>query len=77
MIKNPISFLSEDIHGSLIDIASEVLGKARKKKKPCIMTNDILDLCDRRRRLKKRRKDGPVAMQQYSEFNQEIRRKTK
>ena len=39
--------------------ASEVLGKARQKKK-LQMTNDILDLCDRRRSLKKRRKEHPM-----------------
>ena len=36
---------------------------------------DILDQCDMGRSLEKRRKDGPVAIQKYSEVNQEIRRK--
>ena len=70
-IANP----TENIHGALVDTASEVLGKARKKEKPC-MTNDILDLRDRRS-LKKRRQGGPLAIQNYSQVNQAIRRKMK
>ena len=41
------------------------------------MTNDIPDLCDRRRSLKKRRKEGPLAIQNYSQVNHAIRRKMK
>ena len=51
--------ITENIHGALVDTASEVLRKARKTKKSW-MTNDILDLSDRRRSLKKRRKEGPL-----------------
>ena len=52
--------------------------KKTKKKKPW-MTNDILDLCNRRRSLKKRRKEGrsPLAIQNYSQVNKAIRRKVK
>ena len=66
----------EDWRQHSIDTASEVLGNTRKNKKPW-MTNDILDLCDRRRSFKKRTKNGPVPMQKYSEVNQEIRRRMK
>ena len=55
--------IAENIHGALgaiTDTAPEVLGKARKKKKPQ-MTDDILHLCDRTRSVNKRRKDSPVA----------------
>ena len=65
--------LTENIHGALDDTASQVLSKAKKPR----MTNDILDLCDRRRRLNKRRKEGPLAMQNYSQVNQVLRRKMK
>ena len=41
------------------------------------MTNDILDLSNRRRSLKKTRKGDHLAMQNYSEVNQEVRRKMK
>ena len=41
------------------------------------MTNDILGVCDRRRSLKKRREEGPLAIQNYNQVNQAIRRKMK
>ena len=41
------------------------------------MTSDILDLCGRRRSPKKRRKEGPLAMQNYSQVHQAIRGKLK
>ena len=63
----------ENIHGALVNTASEVLGKARKKKP--WMTNDILHLCDRRRRLKKRINEDHLAMQNHSQVNEVIRRK--
>ena len=60
-LKENIDNLAENIHGALDNTASEVLGQARKKN--LWMTNDVLDLCDRRMRLKKRRKGGQLAMQ--------------
>ena len=42
------------------------------------MTNDILDLCDRKSgSIKKGRKEGPLAIQNYSKVNQAITRKMK
>ena len=76
LLEENIDNFTESIHGALVDTASEVLGKARKKKKPW-MTNDILDLCDRRRSLKNRRQEGPLAIQNNSQVNQAIRRKMK
>ena len=67
---------TENIHGALVDTVSEVLGKARKKEKPW-MTNDILEPRGRRRSLKNRRQEGPLAIQNYSKVNQAIRRKMK
>ena len=61
-----LNLLEENIDNiterALVATASEVLGKTMGKKKPW-MTNDILDLCYRRRSPKKRRKEGPLAMQ--------------
>ena len=71
LLEENIDNLTENIHGALVDTASEVLGKARKKKKPWVI-NDILDLSDRRRSLKKRRKYGPLA---YSQANKVVRKK--
>ena len=47
---------------ALTDEASEILGKERRRKKPWI-TRDVLDLCDKRRHLKKRwhEAEGPKA----------------
>ena len=48
----------------------------RKNKIPW-MTNDILDLSDKSRSVKKRRKFDHVAMHNFSEINKEIRRRMK
>ena len=37
---------------AVTDVASEILGKERHRKKPWV-TRDVLDLCDERRNLKK------------------------
>ena len=39
---------------ALTDAASEILGKERRRKKPWI-SKDVLDLCEERKDLKKRR----------------------
>ena len=57
LLEENIGNLTETIYGALVNTASEVLGKARKRKKPW-MTNDIPDLCDRRRSLRNIRKEG-------------------
>ena len=55
LLEENIDNLPEYVHGALVDTASEVLGKARRKKKPWI-TNDILDLCARRKKPQVKRK---------------------
>ena len=70
LLEENIDTLTKSIHGALVDTASKVLGKSRKRKKRW-MTDDVLDQCDRRS-LKKIRQNGPVAMQKNSEVNQEI-----
>ena len=47
-LEENIDNLTENIHGAFVDKAPEVLENVRKKKNPW-MTNDILDLCGRRR----------------------------
>ena len=47
--------------------ASEILGKHRQKKKP-LVTAEILDLCDKRRELKKKRIE-PEGSEKYKEVN--------
>ena len=42
---------------AMTETASETLGKHRQKKKPWV-TADILDLCDKRRELREKKKDS-------------------
>ena len=55
--------------------ASDILGKHRQKKKPWI-TGEILDLCDKRRELRKKRFE-PEGSEKYTEVNNSIKRCTK
>ena len=52
--------------------ASEILGKHRQKKKPWI-TAASLDLCDKRRELRKKRFE-PEGSEKYKEVNNSIKR---
>ena len=57
---------------SRTETASEILGKHRQKKKPWI-TAEILDLCDKRRELRKKRFE-PEGSEKYKEVNDNIKR---
>jgi hypothetical protein len=48
--------LTDAFNAATTEVANEVLGKFRPKKKPWV-TDDILQLCDKRRELKGKRKD--------------------
>ena len=54
---------------AVTDAASEILGKERRRKKPWV-TKDVLDLCDERRDLKKKRYEAEGA----KEFREAYRR---
>ena len=60
---------------AVTDAASEILGKERRRKKPWV-TKDVLDLCDERRDLKKKRyeAEGP---KEYREANRRIQKAVK
>ena len=60
---------------AMTDAASEILGRERRRKKPCF-TKDVLDLCDERRDLKKKRYEaqGP---KEYREANRRIQKAVK
>ena len=64
---------TESVTEVLHETATEVLGKRRKKFKPCV-TDDILDLCDERRELKKIRNLNPESGDQHNAINKNIRR---
>ena len=54
------------------DTASEILGKHRQKKKPWVIA-EILDVCDKRRELKKKRFQ-PEGSEKVKEVNNNIKR---
>ena len=60
---------------TLTGAASELLGKVRRRKKPWV-TRDILDLCDERRNLKKKRYEAEGA-KGYREANKRIQKAVK
>ena len=57
---------------AVTETASEILGKHRQKKNPW-NTSEILDLCDKRRELKKKRFELEGA-EKYKEVNNNINR---
>ena len=57
------------------DCISEILVKERRRKKPWV-TKDVLDLCDERRDLKKRRYEAEGA-KEYREANSRIQKAVK
>ena len=57
---------------AVTETASEILGKHRQKKKPWV-TAEILDQCDRRRELRKKRFE-PEGSEKYKEVNNNIKR---
>ena len=60
---------------AVTDAASEILGKERRRKKPWV-TKDVLDLCDERRDLKKKRCEAEGA-KEYREANRRIQKAVK
>ena len=60
---------------AVTDTAAELLGKQRQKRKPWV-TPEILDLCDQRRDLKKKRGE-PEGAKDYREIKRKIRTEMK
>ena len=57
---------------AVTETVSEILGKQRQKKKPWV-TAEILDMCDKRRELRKKRLE-PEVSEKYKEVNNTIKR---
>ena len=57
---------------AVTDAASEILGKERRRKMPSV-TKDVLNLCDERRDLKKKRYEAEGA-KEYREANRKIQK---
>ena len=60
---------------AVTDAASEILGKERRRKKPWVI-KDVLDLCDERRDLKKKRYEAEGA-KEYREAKRRIQKAVK
>ena len=60
---------------AVTDAASEILGKERRRKKPWVI-EDVLDLCDERRDLKKKWYEAEGA-KEYREANRRIQKAVK
>lgn len=63
---------TEKFNTAVLEAASQVIGKHQKKKKPWV-TTEILDMCDQRRELKKKKGTADGAMQ-YRTVNNKIKR---
>ena len=73
LLENDINTMTDNIKEVLQETAAEVLGKEKKKNKPWV-TNDILNLCDERRELKKTKNDNSEATNMYNKVNRNIRK---
>ena len=60
---------------AVTDAACEILGKERRRKKPWV-TKDVIDLCDERRDLKKKRYEAEGA-KEYREANRRVQKAVK
>ena len=74
IIGTDINELTASFNEVIKTTAAEVLGKKRKKKQPWI-TNDILDLCDRRREQKKYKHNNEKDAEHYRATNKLVRSK--
>ncbi|XP_055865177.1 uncharacterized protein LOC129922560 [Biomphalaria glabrata] len=61
------------LNTAVTDTALEILGKLRPPKKPWV-TEDILQLCDKRRELKGKKLSDPKYVQEYKSVNKRIRK---
>ena len=78
----PLTFMNNEIadvdsmtttfNTTVTETASEILGKHRQKKKPWI-TAEILELCNKRRELRKKRSE-PEGSEKYKAVNNNIKR---
>ena len=71
-----VDTLVNSFNKALTESASEILGKRRVLKTPWVTTS-ILDLCDERRALKKRRHETAEGAKKYRAINQESNKSIK
>jgi hypothetical protein len=68
--------MTENMKNVLVESATKILDKKKKTNKPWI-TDDILNLCDKRQERKKKSKKDTETLGQYKATNKIIRTKVK
>ena len=76
LLDDDINNLTNNFNEAIHEVAEEVLGRQRKKRQPWV-TNEILDLCDKKRDLKKTKHSSPEDATQYRKINSKVRAKMK
>ena len=71
-----IDSFNNELNQQFVDTAEEVLGRARGKKQVW-MTDDVLEICDQRRELKKRRFNSNLDQANFRKINKEVKNATK
>ena len=66
--------LTEGFNAAIDEVAQKVLGKQSNKKQPWI-SNEALNLCDKRSDNKGKWKNGPAEAEEYSNTNKKVRTK--
>ena len=74
VLDSDLNDLTTEFNEAVTETAKEVLGRQRKRHHPWV-TNDILDLCDKRRALKKAKYNSPEGAAQYRTANANVRAK--
>ena len=65
--------LTDTFNAAVTDTANEILGKHRPVKKPWVIA-EILDLCDKRRELKKKNKNDAEGTTEYRTVNRQTKK---
>lgn len=76
LLDSDVDTLASDFRDVLMTAADEVLGKQRKKIKPWV-TQEVLDLCDKRRQLRAQKHTNDEARVQYQQAHRDVRKKMK
>jgi len=76
LIDADIDELSNNMGEAMITSEQEVLGRARHSKKPWV-TNEVLDLCNERRRLRKSKHVDDATLEAYRTAHREVKKKMK
>ena len=71
LLDSDVDTLANNINDVLLTTAEEVLGKQRKKIQPWV-TNEVLDLCDKRRELRGAKHTNDEARRQYQQEHREV-----